>query len=114
MAWIRRGELAVSGWLVAAPFVIGSIGAPFWNDLLVGLLAAVVRLLGWRENRPWWALLPFGIWLLAAPFLLGYTGLTAALVNDLVTGFLLVLAAALRRRTARRRAAAAGGSATRP
>lgn len=104
MAWIRRLELAVSGWLVAAPFVIGYAGAPFWTDVLVGLLAAVVRLVGWQENRPWWALLPFGVWLLAAPFLLRYTDVTGALVNDVVAGSLLIVAAVLRWRITPRRA----------
>ena len=103
--WIRWIELAASIWLITAPFALGYTGAPYWNDVLIGLLAAVVTLIGWREYRLWWAVVPFGVWLLMAPFLLGYVDVRPALWNDLVIGTVLVAAGWIWRGSAGRRRA---------
>lgn len=94
---LPSGSNVVLGiWLIIAPFILGYtiITAAMWNDILVGL--AVVILAGIRVSRPtansWlsWANVVLGVWLIIAPFALGYTG-TIALWNDMVVG--LVVAA---------------------
>lgn len=83
---------AVGGWLVAAPFALGYLaaGEARWNDTVVGamffVLAAVrvVRPLGgvW----PSWSNVSLGLWLVFAPFLLGYSDLAEALISDVASG----------------------------
>lgn len=38
-----------------------------------------------------WTTLIFGIWLLIAPFVLGYTGTAGALWNDIILGVLVAI-----------------------
>ena len=82
-------------WEIAAPFVLGysSQTAPMANDVVVGILIAVVASargfglysLSWMG----WLFVAFGIWLVASPFLLTYAG--TPMVNDLVVGIALVI-----------------------
>ena len=98
MEWrFRWLELAASVWLMAAPFVFGYPGPAYGNEAVVGLLAAVVTLVRWYRDQVWWALLPFGAWLLIAAPALGYTDVRPAVWTDLTTGVVFVLGAAVRR-----------------
>ncbi|MFW6090025.1 MAG: SPW repeat domain-containing protein [Gemmatimonadota bacterium] len=104
MEWrFRWLELGASVWLMTAPFVFGHTGPAFGNEVIVGLLAAVVTLVRWYRDRVWWALLPFGAWLLIAAPLLGYTDVGAAVWTDLSAGVVFLAGAAVRRGRRHRR-----------
>ena len=83
-------------WLVVSAVPVSYMGAgrfdAFWSDLVVGLALCAVMLI--RLTRPGVSLaavtLGLGIWLVAAPFVLGYP-LTGSMWNDVLVG-LVVLA----------------------
>jgi hypothetical protein len=92
-------NVALGVWLVAAPFILGyaSITAPLWNDILVGLTIAIltgIRAFGaLNQSALSWTNVALGVWLVAAPFILGYSGVAAALWNDLIVGLLVAILA---------------------
>jgi len=100
-------SLLTSLWLLAAPFVLGYPGAypgvrSRGIDLGVGFLGlclAGFHALNWRTGR-WGSkgVLYLGLFLLAAPTILGYfhtSDLHPAAVNDMICGALLVIGAML-------------------
>lgn len=84
-------------WLIIAPFILGysSITGALWNDIIVGaavLLFAIVRAVGdARANWASWIDLLLGIWLIIAPFAIGYSAISAALWNDIILGIAVVV-----------------------
>ncbi len=91
LGWV----LAVFGvWEVAAPFVLGygytDVAA---QDVVIGVIWITfglwIALTSKGEAAKWlgWLGVIVGVWLFFAPALLGYTALTAAFWNDLLTGF---------------------------
>jgi hypothetical protein len=79
-------------WLLIAPFLLGyaDVATTLWNDIIVGaivLVLAGVRVWKSADNR-WlsWTNVLLGLWLIVAPFILGYTEITAALWNDIIVG----------------------------
>lgn len=100
-------SLLTSLWLLAAPLFLGYPGAypgvRAWGiDLGVGFLGlclASVHALNWRTGR-WGSkgVLYLGLFLFAAPIILGYyhaPGLRPAAVNDMICGALLGIGAIL-------------------
>jgi len=68
----------IGAWLILAPFLLGyaAIDAALWNDVVCGawlVVAGLARAGGTRRNE-WlsWTNLGFGVWLILAPFALGY------------------------------------------
>jgi hypothetical protein len=90
-------------WLVAAPFVLEYGDAAtwvdgYWNDVLVGAAIAVVS--ATRIVTPLFtaplslATAGLGIWLIVAPFALGYNvdgESSAATANDITTGIVVLV-----------------------
>ena len=88
-------------WLVLAPFLLSysDITGAVWNDILVGV---VVAILAWiRVGRPLfnegvgWTNLVLGVWLIVAPFVIGYGASTVALWKDVIVGVVVVVLAAM-------------------
>jgi len=81
-------------WEVAASFVLGYTGtaAALWNAVIVGVVLIVLgawAALSTREDSDRtldWVNAVVGLWLIAAPFVLGYTGTALALWNDVIVG----------------------------
>jgi hypothetical protein len=59
---------------------------------------------GSGSSGPSWWNAVFGFWLIISPFLLQYTRLEAAMVNDIVVGILALVAGLMRSTPSRRRA----------
>ncbi len=88
-------------WEVTAPFVLGytATTAFLWDALIVG--AALVVLGAWAalsnqegtDRALDWLNALVGLWLIAAPFVLGYTGIAAALWNDVIVGLIVAVIA---------------------
>jgi hypothetical protein len=96
--WIN---LIVGIWLIIAPFGLSAAGvANAWavNDIALGILLIVLS---------WWMLgaltapagaawfeVVCGIWLIIAPFVLGYQGTRAAMSNNAICGIIVIIVAA--------------------
>lgn len=85
-------------WLLVAPFALNyaANGGSTVNDLLVG--AAIILFAGYevvnvRNSTPSWLNVLLGAWLVAAPFVLGFTTGSAAMWNNIVTGIVVAGAA---------------------
>lgn len=88
-------NLILGAWLVIAPFLLGATASATWNDVLAGL--AVLVLAGTRAAKPAtsttllsWINLLIGVWLIIAPFVLGYAS-QGTIWNDVIVGVLLVM-----------------------
>lgn len=93
---VASGLNVVAGlWLIAAPFLLAYSGitAALWNDILIG--ATVLILAGTRAAKSdrntglSWTNVVLGLWMIAAPFVLTYTGTAAALWNDIIVGVIV-------------------------
>ncbi len=88
-AWLN---VIVGAWVFLSPFLLGfsSSGTALWNNLIAGALLAVLALWAYLGQQPqvYWGVVVVGIWLLLSPFILGFSGATAALWNDVITGIL--------------------------
>jgi hypothetical protein len=84
----------VGVWLTAAPqmFDHDAVTIPYagWSDVISGLGLVV---LAWLRvvapaAAPWMMLLigALGVWVIASPFVRGYSGMTAATWNDVLVG----------------------------
>jgi hypothetical protein len=92
-------------WLIIAPFSLdyrntGGEFSGYWNDVVIGVaLAAValVRIVSPVATAPLSVInVLLGMWLIIAPFILGYNegaDAAAATVNDIIVGVLVVLLA---------------------
>ncbi len=83
-------------WLIISPWVLGfsNLQTPLWETLLVGiavLILSAIRLgtVG-TEGLSWISFL-VGIWLLISPFVLNFSGTSAAMGNDVILGILVGL-----------------------
>jgi hypothetical protein len=94
--------ILVGIWELLAPFIWGyaTIVEPLWNDVLFGaalIVLAGVSVLSESETTDRgldWVNTVIGLWLIAAPFILNYTGLTSALWNDIIVGIITVVLSA--------------------
>ncbi len=89
--WAHVINAVIGIWLMAAPSVFGYANStPATNDRFVGPVIATFAIVAWWETTRivgrWNVAL--GLWLLAAPWILGY-GPTAAIVNSMVCGALV-------------------------
>lgn len=88
-------NIAVAVWLIVATFVLGyfELTAALWNDIVIGVL--VLGLAGARAANPGaapglsWTNAVLGLWLILAPFVLGYSVERAPLWNDVVVGLIM-------------------------
>lgn len=82
---------ALGAWLMFSPAVFGNSGSAAVSDQLVGPLVTTVAVIALAEvgRSVRWINVPFGLWLIAAPWVLG--GATGAgRWNDVAVGALLV------------------------
>lgn len=87
-------NLLLGLWLIAAPFVL-SYGAAHAraNDIVLGIIIATlaaIRVFGaYRSAWISWVNMLAGLWLIIAPFALGYSGIMHPLWNDIIVGILV-------------------------
>lgn len=91
--------MAVVGvWVTIAPFLLhyGNVTTALWNDLVVGpavCVLAVAAALSPDEDRIRtldWITAVAGLWLVLAPFILGYSSVGVALWNDIIAGVIIL------------------------
>lgn len=83
-------------WLIIAPFVLGYNGNTVWNDVVCGIIVAVLalsRVLG-LHRASWisWLNAIVGVWLFVSAFWLDQTA--TASWNDVILGIIVVVLAA--------------------
>ena len=91
--WQDPISLLAGLWLAASPFALGyrAETSPTWNALVVGTLIALValhalyRVFAWQE----WATLVLGLWLIASPWVLGFSAMPAVMMNAVIVGALI-------------------------
>ena len=92
--WQDGVGLLFGGWLFSAPlFGFGPIvGLSAWNGYLFG--AVILMLSGLSLVRPWLREerigMIIGLWLIAAPFVLGFSSHNTATLSHLAIGLLIV------------------------
>lgn len=88
--WAHFVNVALGAWLMASPPTLGYGGVHAWNDMLCGLVIAVLGLfaLSWRYSLARWLTGAVGVWLLFAP-LVFWTPSAAAYLNDTLVGALV-------------------------
>jgi uncharacterized membrane protein HdeD (DUF308 family) len=82
--------LIISSWLLA----FSSVQAALWDTLLVGiavLVLAAIRIGVPRATGASWVNVLLGIWLIVAPFALGFTAAARAMNNSIVLGILVII-----------------------
>lgn len=94
-----NGLIALAGvWEVIATFVLGYAvsTAALWNAIIVGVALIVLGVGAALANQATtdktldWVTVGVGIWLIIAPFLLGYTTVPMAFANDIIVGLIVV------------------------
>jgi hypothetical protein len=89
-AWAGWINLILGIWLIISPWVVGysAHGTALGNNVVLGILVLIAGIVATSTpslSPSWWNVV-FGIWLIISPFILGYTGLEGAMVNDIVLG----------------------------
>ncbi|HZZ99712.1 MAG TPA: SPW repeat protein [Candidatus Paceibacterota bacterium] len=88
-------NVAIGIWLILAPFVLAYAAGlvAIRNDIIVGAIVLVLSLIGLaaRNIGLRWVNILLGIWLLFAPFVLGYASYGAAFWNDIIFGVLVII-----------------------
>jgi hypothetical protein len=95
--WQDDINLLLGIWLFISPWVLGYADAQTaaWHSwglgLLIGVgaLMALIRFFAWEE----WINAAFGVWLIVAPWLLGFSGESVAMWNHVVIGVLTAVLA---------------------
>jgi hypothetical protein len=96
--WQDSVNLIVGLWMLASPWVLAyqAETRPMWNSVILGILIAAVafyalfQVFAWQE----WANAAFGAWLIVSPWVLGFAGLSTAMLNAVIAG-VVVLALAV-------------------
>jgi len=95
-------------WLVIAGFALSAGANATWNDVIVGILVIIFassRVSRGMINRgASWANFILGIWLIIAPWVLGYTSM-ASTWNDFCVGWAVLILSIINVRMNSRRAA---------
>ncbi|HUD44658.1 MAG TPA: SPW repeat protein [Patescibacteria group bacterium] len=87
--------LVAAIWLILAPSILGySLNAAKMNDIWLGIIVgilSIVRLISPLRNI-WvsWINVVGGVWLIIAPFVLGYSG-RASMWNDIILGLIVAV-----------------------
>jgi hypothetical protein len=107
--WRDWVMLALGAWLFLSPWILGFTVAPAegeavasgfaaaaWNAWILGVVIAALAIWAALKFAEWhdWANGVLGVWLVVAPWILGFAAQTAALWNHVVVGLLIIALAA--------------------
>ncbi|MBI5164282.1 MAG: SPW repeat protein [Magnetospirillum sp.] len=74
--WQDWVNLIIGAWLFVSPWVLGyaDLPAAAWNSWIFGIVVAVVSIAALIQFAQWeeWINVLFGVWLLAAPWVMGF------------------------------------------
>jgi SPW repeat-containing protein len=100
ITWIN---VLVGIWLIVAAIARGAMGVAMANDVVLGVLLIafswwILGAVAAPVGTAWFEML-CGVWLIVAPFALGYNHLRSAMANDVVMGIVTIVVAAIAART---------------
>lgn len=92
-------------WLFISPFILAfsGVGTALWNTLIIGVAVTIMAIV--RVTNPLqyegvsWMNFVLGIWLILAPFILGFSWVAAALWNSVILGAIVLILAAISAKT---------------
>jgi len=91
--WQDGTSLLLGAWLVLSPFFgIGAIGdVAAINSYLTGTAVVIFSIVALARPQLWeeYSNLVLGLWLIAAPFALGFTNLVGPMWNQIIVGLLV-------------------------
>jgi hypothetical protein len=91
--WQDGVNLILGLWMVVAPWILAyqTEPRPMWNSVILGILIAAVTVYALYQVFAWeeWANVVFGVWLVISPWVLGFSGLYAAMLNALIVGVIV-------------------------
>jgi hypothetical protein len=91
--WKDAGNLVLGIWLIVSPWALAFAGetTAAWNAYIVGAIIAVAAFAALIAFQKWeeWVNAGLAAWLLVSPFVLGFSGLTYALWNQIIVGLLV-------------------------
>lgn len=91
--WQDWFTMILGFWLIIAPFagigMKGDIAA--WNSYICGAIVAILAVAAVARPKLWeeWVNLVIGVWLVLAPFVLGFTDQSAPMWNQIIVGLLI-------------------------
>src|SRR5437868_4957995 len=94
--WQDWVMLVLGVWLFLSPFILGypDFGnTASVNSFVFGIIVAALALAALGRPQMWeeWVNLVLGLWLIVAPFALGFRAETAASTNHIVVGLLIAI-----------------------
>lgn len=92
-------DIVAGIWLIAAPFILGysSLTNALWNDVAIGVVVGVLSVIrvsnqGIHNTVTSWLSVIAGVWLIASPFIIGYSVISAtAMANDIILGVIVAV-----------------------
>jgi hypothetical protein len=84
--------------LLVSPFVMGfATGTPMINALVGGVIIIAIAIMALVSFARWeeWVNLILGLWVLVSPWVLGFTGVTAAFQTHVAIGIAVAVLAAI-------------------
>jgi len=91
--WVSWTNVALGLWLAISAFVLShSTGDAVTENVIAGLVAALSAVWAARAFRPRvaliasWTVALTGLWVLVAPFVLGYERESVSVMNDVIVG----------------------------
>jgi hypothetical protein len=93
--WASWTNVVLGGWLMLAPRVLGYYAiVPTIEDSVLGAAVLIIALWSANTDRMTtgtaWTNAVLGIWVVIAPWLLGYQNFPLAVANEMFTGILIV------------------------
>ncbi len=95
--WQDSVNIIVGLWLLASPWILAyqAEAGPMWNSVILGILIAAVafyalfQVFAWQE----WVNAALGVWLIISPWVLGFMGLSTAMLNAVIAGAVVLVLA---------------------
>src|ERR1700741_1314839 len=95
--WQDVVNLILGLWMIAAPWALKFEAEtnPMWNAVIVGVFIAAIALFAFFRVMAWqeWANVALGVWLVISPWIVGFSGLVAALWNAVIVGAVIAVLA---------------------
>ncbi len=95
--WQDALNLFLGLWMIASPWALGyqTNGNSSANAVIVGIIVALVALAALFQIMAWEEAINvgLGVWLVISPWILGFSGLVAAMSNAVIVGIAVVVLA---------------------
>lgn len=91
--WQDWANLVFGAWLILAPFIGVGVNHDIaaWNSYVSGAVVAIFAIVAIMRPQMWeeWLNLIVGLWLIIAPFALGFTQQSDPMWNQIIIGLLI-------------------------